>query len=242
MANNYCVFSEVIGGITDEEKKWVSKFLTSPEDWECEGPGLNPDDDDFEEKQLADWMEFHGFDQSNIDRLEYELDYWPNFQWSFEPETAHTKTTDNGRHIYEKTGKNELWLRSEEGFDVDNLILFVTKFHKKFRPEGVFQATWADYCSKPRIGEFGGGAVVVYGEKVDWNTTYGAGVEMLEHLREPWKNDKLQFARLLDEIRATQDLSAWTDLCASMDLDPEQVDELFERAHRVWEDAKEKLT
>jgi len=55
-----------------------------------------------------------------------------------------------------------------------------------------------------------------------------------------WFDNRVQFARLLCEMVATlpmrmQDRNA---LAESMDLTPDQVDELFERAHAVWEEAK----
>jgi hypothetical protein len=57
-----------------------------------------------------------------------------------------------------------------------------------------------------------------------------------------WKNDDIQFPRLLAELYATLDLSdaQWDDLCASMDLEREQVLEVFERADVVWQEIKEK--
>ena len=58
-----------------------------------------------------------------------------------------------------------------------------------------------------------------------------------------WDDDLIQFARLLCEINATVDISGptWDDLCASMDLESEDVEQLFERAHYRWEWQKEKL-
>lgn len=53
-----------------------------------------------------------------------------------------------------------------------------------------------------------------------------------------WDNDTVQFARLLSEIAATQDLPDLALLLESMDLTLNQVEELFERAHQVWENAK----
>lgn len=56
-----------------------------------------------------------------------------------------------------------------------------------------------------------------------------------------WKDDLIQFARLLCEIRAN--ISAtnrdWRALSESMDLSMEQLEVLFDRADLVWETAKE---
>lgn len=56
-----------------------------------------------------------------------------------------------------------------------------------------------------------------------------------------WDNDLIQFARLLDEIRATQENLDYDSLCESMDLEPDDIDELFERAMKVFERAKAEL-
>ena len=52
-----------------------------------------------------------------------------------------------------------------------------------------------------------------------------------------WADDSIQFPRLLAEIRANWSPSSeeWADLCESMDLEVERVDELFDRAGDAWE-------
>lgn len=45
-----------------------------------------------------------------------------------------------------------------------------------------------------------------------------------------WKNDKVQFARLLSEIVATQDTLDYDELCASMDCSRAEVDDILKRA------------
>ena len=52
----------------------------------------------------------------------------------------------------------------------------------------------------------------------------------------------IQFSRLITELAMVQtggvDIKA---LCDSMDLQPSEVDELFERARQRWEEAKDKF-
>jgi len=59
-----------------------------------------------------------------------------------------------------------------------------------------------------------------------------------------WGNDTAQFARLLTEVAAALDESQMKhlilDLAESMDLSPDEVNSLFDRAEKVWEAAKEK--
>jgi len=56
-----------------------------------------------------------------------------------------------------------------------------------------------------------------------------------------WDNDFVQFARLLAEINAVQEKVATDELCASMDLTPNDISELLQRADVAWERAKEQL-
>ena len=58
-----------------------------------------------------------------------------------------------------------------------------------------------------------------------------------------WEKNKVQFPRLLAEIRAvglTQ--KQYADLCSSMNLEKDDVDALFERAEQEWELVKEVLS
>lgn len=60
---------------------------------------------------------------------------------------------------------------------------------------------------------------------------------------DPWKNNEVQFARLLSEMVAALDESTLkhviTDCARSMDLSTDQVNELFDRAEKVFEIKKE---
>lgn len=62
---------------------------------------------------------------------------------------------------------------------------------------------------------------------------------------DPWKQDYLQFARLLCELRAVGALSTqavYERLLENMDLEQEDLERLFDRAHLVWELRKKQLT
>ena len=49
---------------------------------------------------------------------------------------------------------------------------------------------------------------------------------------------KVQFARLLCEIAATQENFDADSVCAGMDMVLSELNEIFEAAHDVWEDFK----
>ena len=55
-----------------------------------------------------------------------------------------------------------------------------------------------------------------------------------------WEDNNIQFPRLLAEIWYTQEID-YDELCDSMDLTDEQVDELFDRARTIWETHLEKM-
>ncbi len=52
-----------------------------------------------------------------------------------------------------------------------------------------------------------------------------------------WDSNLIQFARMLCEINATQDIDI-IPLCESMDLEPELIIEIMDRADEVWEATK----
>lgn len=68
--------------------------------------------------------------------------------------------------------KDGLWLYAEEGGDPDKVAAFVKDFLAANDPEGVWTLSWAETCSKPRIGEFGGGAIFVTATAVEVLSTY----------------------------------------------------------------------
>lgn len=59
----------------------------------------------------------------------------------------------------------------------------------------------------------------------------------MENTNPLWDDDTIQFARLLAEISATQDSLDIAALCESMNLEPADVDALFERADVAWKAA-----
>jgi hypothetical protein len=65
-----------------------------------------------------------------------------------------------------------LWIYAEEGGDVERVAHLVQKFLKKFRPEECWSLSYATTCSKPRVGEFGGGAVFVTAADIKWQSAY----------------------------------------------------------------------
>ena len=57
---------------------------------------------------------------------------------------------------------------------------------------------------------------------------------------EAWNDNFIQFPRLICEISATQDDLDLEELAESMDLNLRELNQLFDRAHAVWDDIKER--
>lgn len=58
-----------------------------------------------------------------------------------------------------------------------------------------------------------------------------------------WEDDSIQFPRLISEIAANVVIngSEWQALLDSMSLEDADLNELFERAHVKWEQAKARI-
>ena len=81
-----------------------------------------------------------------------QLDCWPGFDYSVDA---------NGVSIW-----------SDEHGDIDSVVSFVQAFLRKFSPKGRWAMGWAETCSKPRAGQFGGGAILILPEAVIVKTTW----------------------------------------------------------------------
>ena len=65
-----------------------------------------------------------------------------------------------------------LWICAEEHGDAERVAHLVRKFLQQFHPDQCWSLTYATTCSKPRVGEFGGGAVFVTADAIRWQNAY----------------------------------------------------------------------
>lgn len=72
----------------------------------------------------------------------------------------------------EFTNEHELWIYSEECADPEEVALFVQAFLRHFGHTDYWTLTWAESCSKPRIGEFSGGALFVTKDKICFSSPW----------------------------------------------------------------------
>ena len=168
MANNYLQFSEVIPQLTTQEADWLRAQLEvvcvfgeheHPED--KLPPGLDRD--------KADWIGCRAYRDM--------LDYDPNYGWDLGFE--YDFSLDGRDQVWGR----HLWLYADESGAVDRVAHLVQKFLKALRPDESWSLTWAVSCSKPRVGEFGGGAVVVTAEEITWQDAYDFAADRQLSLR-----------------------------------------------------------
>ncbi len=170
MANHYLGFSEVLPNLTAEEEAWLKEQLTTIYVFgdkhytdETLPEGLNALD--------ADWSGIRAW--HDLDPKPYDSD-----EYGFCCEFFDSESGENwGRH---------LWFYTEEWGELDRVVHLVRKFLKTFRPSDCWALSYAITCSKPRVGEFGGGAVFVTADDIQ----YFSADEFRENARDAFEREK----------------------------------------------------
>lgn len=144
MANNYLQFSSALELFSSEEVSYWKNVLTAIPDlfesyWENQ--------DTREERQkLIDHI---------LDRFDVELseDVFDDFPLTFSYDISDSSPEFNFQ--------GSICFYAEENGSLGFLGEAVQSFFKKFRPNGFFYCSYAETCSKMKIDEFSGGAMVV---------------------------------------------------------------------------------
>lgn len=68
-------------------------------------------------------------------------------------------------------GDDGIWINADENIDVDLMIVIIQAYLKKFHPKKFMGFEWANTCSKPRLDGFGGGAVYISADEVEFTNT-----------------------------------------------------------------------
>ena len=79
-----------------------------------------------------------------------------------------------GRYVggkWQESDTKDLWIYYDESGNVQGVAEYVQEFLAKFRPDEAIGFEWADWCSKPRLDEFGGGAVFITATDVQYMST-----------------------------------------------------------------------
>ncbi len=156
MANNYLQFSEVIPHLTEDEGTWLRNqlervYVFGEREYR---EGEVPED---LARQDADWIGIRGLRDAEDPP---EDDEFIGFQHEF--------CKDDDRDGWGRY----LWIFAEEDGGVDCVVHLVQKFLRQFRPGECWSLTYATTCSKPRVGEFGGGAVFVTVDEIRWQDAF----------------------------------------------------------------------
>jgi hypothetical protein len=152
VADNYLEFSEVIANLTEPEEAWLKEQLQ---------PIHVFGDKEYPEDAVPAGLADKDADWTGVRFLRDKGDYDPQcdvlgFEFSFHDDRD---PGGWGRH---------LWVYEEESGWPDNFAWLVQKFLKKFRPGQCWSLSYAVTCSKPRVGEFGGGAAFVTADTICW--------------------------------------------------------------------------
>jgi hypothetical protein len=155
MADNFLEFSEVLPSLTGAEEAWLKEQLQPirvfgrKEYAEDESPGEEyaGTDPDWEGPRFLR-------DKGDCDPK------WDGL--GFEYQFCTDEADGRGRSCWGR----HLWLYTEEWGNPANVAWLMRKVLRKFRPSQCWSLTYAVTCSKPRVGEFGGGAVFVTAKRL----------------------------------------------------------------------------
>ena len=176
MANNYLEFSEVLAVLTEPEAAWLKEQLQSIHVFR---------DQEYPEDAVPVELAGTKPDWSGNRFLRDKTDYDP--EWDDTLGFEYEFCDDDG----EEDWGSHLWFYTEETGDVDQVAWLVQKFLKRFRPDQCWSLTYATTCSKPRVGEFGGGAVFVTARTISWQNTH----EFIERKKKAFDAKKHQSSR-----------------------------------------------
>ena len=162
MANNYMQLSTSLVLNNDKERKWFEKYL----------PLINGDEDgrlDFASaKPLL--SKFRKQTQTKLN-IVHQPDLMGDIENAINEELTGPLCTivsdpDNLDLPY-------VWIRDRGGEvgTLDSIVALIRIFLNVFDYSTDWSMEWAETCSKPRFGEFGGGAVIVTKEKTKWLST-----------------------------------------------------------------------
>lgn len=71
-----------------------------------------------------------------------------------------------------KIDPDGIWITEEEFINVEAVAEALSSWVQRLKWTLPISFTWADTCSKPRLDEFGGGAVVIWPDgRIEWMTT-----------------------------------------------------------------------
>jgi hypothetical protein len=76
----------------------------------------------------------------------------------------------------------ELWVYADEYGDVDAVATILSAMLDSTGDDRILTGTWADWCSKPRVGEFSGGFWAASAERIDYGSAYSLAIDAKERM------------------------------------------------------------
>ena len=152
MADYYTEFSAELSNLTLEEEQWLREQLT------CIFVigGVEYTEEELDEKQL---------DKSNVEWFGCRA--WRNNP-ELDPDDSDGIGFEYAFDFSVEPANRWLWVYSEDYGNLTRLAVLIQAFLRKFRPRQSWGLCWADTCSKLRLDAFGGGAVFITPEYIDW--------------------------------------------------------------------------
>ena len=153
MADNYLQFSEVLTNLTAEEAAWLESQLQTivafgDQEFREDDPAIATmlgDPAYSGPRFLRDNPDF----DCRYDVTDFECDFFDD------------QDTEPVR---------SLWLHADAYGNLEHVAWLIHKFLKRFHPDQCWSLTYANTCSKPRIGQFNGGAVFVTATEIKQQT------------------------------------------------------------------------
>ena len=111
----------------------------------------------------ADWLRHQLEEDPETGRPRFLLDF---------PDPEEADCCGFEYEFHEDASGVYLWIHAEDSGTVEHVAHLVRKFLKRFHPDQCWSLSYATTCSKPRCGEFSGGAVFVTAAEIRWQSAY----------------------------------------------------------------------
>lgn len=157
MADHYLEFSEVLANLTPEEAGWLRDQLKVVHIYDGKEYAEEEIPERFQGTD-AEWFGCRVF--RDMKSYDPDLGDGPGCEYRFDDDD---RDGERGTHLY---------LSAVEGADLERVVHLVQRFLKTFRPGDCWSLTYAITCSKPQVGEFGGGAVFVTASETTWDNAH----------------------------------------------------------------------
>ena len=92
---------------------------------------------------------------------------------------------------WEIDGENQLWIHTDDGMGNPSMVADLLQYYlKKFDPKAHVSFEFAETCSKPKLDEFGGGAVVISMDEMWWMSTGQWAAEKIDEIQKGFGGTK----------------------------------------------------